>query len=138
MGCIWVLLGGKGSLHSRRHEGDGGVSVDTFVREVSSVEQPTPGDTWDRAMKTVTGPPSRRASANTDTQRRAEVWGGKAGVPQAEGQQGAGLLVELQMDALQLASSHQLVRDNGCRALALQAVLPTPGTQRSKAIKCAR
>lgn len=35
-------------------------------------------------------------------------------IPQTEGQQRAGLLVEFQMDALQLSCSDQLVRDDGC------------------------
>lgn len=52
-------------------------------------------------------------------------------VPQAEGQQGARLLVKFQMDALQLTCSHQLMRNNGRRTLTLQTVLPTPEKQRS-------
>lgn len=48
-------------------------------------------------------------------------------VPQAEGQQRAGLLVELEVDALQLSRAHQLVRDDGRRAFALQAVFAASG-----------
>lgn len=48
-------------------------------------------------------------------------------VPQAEGQQCAGLLVELEVDALQLPRAHQLMRDDGCRALTLQAVFAASG-----------
>lgn len=45
------------------------------------------------------------------------------------------------MDALQLPCSHQLMRNNGCRTLTLQTVLPTPDTQTrncQRKIKCAR
>ena len=46
-------------------------------------------------------------------------------VPEAEGEECAGLLIELEVDALQLPCTHQFVMDDGCRALALQAVLTT-------------
>lgn len=37
-----MLLCGEGSLHAGGHEGDGRVSVYALVREVPSVQQPTP------------------------------------------------------------------------------------------------
>lgn len=54
MGCIWVLLGGKGSFNSRWHKGDSCVSMDTFVSEVSPMEQPTPGDEFQQGNETRT------------------------------------------------------------------------------------
>lgn len=133
VGCIRVLLSGKSSFNSRRNKGNSGISMDTFVSEVSPMEQPTPGDKSKTAMKTYTALPLRITSRSdhdhTDVDvvndvlrniflgyimkgRNIRRW--KDGVPQAEGQQGAGLLVKLQMDALQLPRSHQLVRNDGC------------------------
>lgn len=42
MGCIWMLFSSKSSFNSRRHKCNGCVSIDTFVSEVSPVEQPAP------------------------------------------------------------------------------------------------
>lgn len=42
MGCIRMLFSSKSSFNSRRHKCNGGISIDTFVSEVSPMEQPTP------------------------------------------------------------------------------------------------
>lgn len=42
MSCIRMLLSGKSSFNSSRHKCNGRVSIDTFVCEVSPVEQPAP------------------------------------------------------------------------------------------------
>lgn len=42
MGCIWMLLSSKSSLNSRGHKCNGRISIDTFVGEVSPMQQPAP------------------------------------------------------------------------------------------------
>lgn len=43
MGCIRVLLSGKGAFHSRGNECDGHVTCDTFICKVPSMQKPAPG-----------------------------------------------------------------------------------------------
>lgn len=100
------------------------------------MEQPSPGDRSNRAIKTWIYPGAAQG-ATTDMLLLWLSYSGtcfydKGRVPQAEGQQGARLLVKFQMDALQLPCSHQLMRNNGRRTLTLQTVLPTPENQRRK------
>lgn len=42
MGCIRMLFSSKSTFNSRGHKCNGCVSIDTFVSEVSPMEQPAP------------------------------------------------------------------------------------------------
>lgn len=44
MSCVRVLLSGKGTFHSRGHEGDGHVTCDTLIGEVPAMQESAPGD----------------------------------------------------------------------------------------------